>query len=34
MKKGLEIVPEDQYRLKGEDMFEADASKFGSKGPS
>ena len=31
MKKGIEIVPEDQYRLKNEDMFEQDA-KFGSKG--
>jgi hypothetical protein len=32
MKKGLEIVPEDQYRLKNEDMFENDSSKFGVKG--
>ena len=32
MKKGVEIVPEDQYRLKSEDMFDQEGSKFGVKG--
>jgi len=31
MKKGVEIVPEENYRLRNEDMFSADQLKFGSK---
>jgi hypothetical protein len=35
MKKGVEIVPEDNYRLKGEDTYEQNINpSFGSKGPS
>ena len=31
MKKGVEIIPEENYRLRNEDLFSADQIKFGSK---
>jgi hypothetical protein len=34
MKKGVEIVPEENYRLRNEDMFTVDQLKFGSKATS
>lgn len=32
MKRGVEIVPEENYRLRNEDFYEPDQAKFGSKG--
>jgi hypothetical protein len=34
MKKGVEIVPEENYRLRNEDLFASDPIKFGSKAAS
>jgi hypothetical protein len=31
MKKGVEIIPEENYRLRNEDNFVRDELKFGSK---
>ena len=31
MKKGVEIIPEENYRLRNEDNFQAAAKDFGSK---
>jgi hypothetical protein len=32
MKKGLEILPDDNYRLRDEDRFDSSDISFGSKG--
>jgi hypothetical protein len=32
MKKGTEIIPEENYRLRNEDVFSSEVTKFGSKG--
>ena len=32
MKKGVEIVPEENYRLRNEDKYTADNMNFGTKG--
>lgn len=31
MKKGVEIIPEENYRLRNEDIYSGDQMKFGSK---
>jgi len=32
MKKGVEVVPEENYRLRNEDTYEATGANFGVKG--
>jgi hypothetical protein len=32
MKRGNEITPDEEYRLRGEDLFESGGPQFGSKG--
>jgi hypothetical protein len=32
MKKGVEITPEENYRLRNEDIYEGGSSSFGTKG--
>lgn len=31
MKKGVEIVPEENYRLRNEDLYPSESAKIGSK---
>jgi len=32
MKKGTEVTPDEEFRLRNEDLFEAGGPQFGSKG--
>jgi hypothetical protein len=33
MKKGHEILPDENYRLRNEDIYQPESLQFGSKGP-